>query len=685
MKINKVIIENFKGQSKIQELTGMDFFIGHNGVGKSTIQEAIILANLGYLPRTDKKANNIFETYSSSSDQFMVGLELENFKCSRTFKNKNNKVSETIGISPSLKEKNATQKKERIEKELGTIPMFINFQEFVSMSDTDRRNFIYEVAGITGEWNKEKVKEYLLNKIGDNSELKDILNEVLKEYVDFFSAEDGINAMLDFIKQKESFYKSETSKHLAAAQKLSEIKNELSITDKGLVEDNTRLKELRSKLILLEKKISSNEEKTKLFNKNKDIKFNITKEINVLKSNLIDISNIEKDINILKKKDFDSKIEILNDTISKIEIEINSLRKTFNSTIANGQRIKGQIDNYNKTINIIKKQQGHCAINPSISCNKDFSEFLSHCNKEVKNLLLERNKLINQYRNINQEIKFKENEQKKLYLDKENITNNKFDNQSKINDYQNLINENLNIKENIRNKERILNQLNSQTNESIISIEMLFVEQKGIVQQIAELEEIISQKEKAKRDLINLKATLSEKENYKTLFENYKKLHMLLGTKGLQGELVKNSLSPLEKTITENLSLMGLNVEFKFKCINKNNKEILHFGWLKDSSFVNFKALSTAQQLITSTAIIVSLIDIVNPNLKMLLIDNIENLDCENLNQFINALSKINHKLDNIILSGVIDEKNISSQFKIWDLDKLSYDQKNNKDLDEVI
>jgi exonuclease SbcC len=90
---------------------------------------------------------------------------------------------------------------------------------------------------------------------------------------------------------------------------------------------------------------------------------------------------------------------------------------------------------------------------------------------------------------------------------------------------------------------------------------------------------------------------------------------------------------------------------------------------------LNFDALSTGEKLMLLIALIVVIIERNNPKLKILMIDNIENLDHENLVNVLEGLNVVGDKLDNIIISGVIDLKNCCDfsndymGFKVWDLE----------------
>ncbi len=75
-KITKLELDGFKAQQSLENLSGLDLFIGPNGTGKSARLEAASLAILGYVPGRGKKADDTMAL--AAGDQISVGLELDN-------------------------------------------------------------------------------------------------------------------------------------------------------------------------------------------------------------------------------------------------------------------------------------------------------------------------------------------------------------------------------------------------------------------------------------------------------------------------------------------------------------------------------------------------------------------------------------------------------------------------------
>ena len=78
MKIKSITISGMHNvtTSKTYNFKDINYLIGKNGSGKSTVLQAIQLAILGYIPGTDKRVSEIFT--HSSSKSMSVDLRLTN-------------------------------------------------------------------------------------------------------------------------------------------------------------------------------------------------------------------------------------------------------------------------------------------------------------------------------------------------------------------------------------------------------------------------------------------------------------------------------------------------------------------------------------------------------------------------------------------------------------------------------
>lgn len=130
MRIRKLIIEGMHKVSK-QEITfdQLNYIYGPNGVGKSTILQAIQLALLGYIPGQSKASKEAIFRHSNGRT-IAVTLELEDdanvVNVSRVWTKVGSSINSAVTVEPNVIE---------LDKILGSLelPVF-NFNEFINMT-----------------------------------------------------------------------------------------------------------------------------------------------------------------------------------------------------------------------------------------------------------------------------------------------------------------------------------------------------------------------------------------------------------------------------------------------------------------------------------------------------------------------------------------------------------------------
>lgn len=718
MKINAIVMENIKGQNTVQELTGKDIILGSNGVGKTTRLQATGIAIMGYVPGQGKKSEETFKL--SNSDSMAVGLNTDDFSFTREFKKKVTKskdgstkesISQSLNVSPSKGETKIAEKEARILSELGSFPAMLDFNEFLTLSDSKRREFIYNLAGFNSEeWTKEKVKQYLLDSLltaelevnsPEQYELMElIITDVLREYPEKYDITSGLQSMIDWTKTKLSYWNDEKKRSTAAVQKLGELKNQLSDTDRNLKANKEEIEKLQAELVKVEKQISEDTQKKKNIDSRLDkieqLKIVMAdEESKVCSINDIEIENKIKELKgKIKEVDNSKKIKQIEDQILKFEYETEPLLDDRDEVKTKGIELKSQIETNQKTLDRIKNVKDCCVLDKRIACNKDFSKFIEYTEGQVKTLELQKKILADTYKELDEKMdilnkKYLELEVIKKSLNQEELEANRNNNviNAEINKLENLLNQaksfdTLQTEKTARLKEE-LSKLQNEPVDPIAPLDILQKQSDGIGINISSLKAKVDEQEKAKTTLSNLKASMIDSKTAEYNYINYKSLDDVLGAKGLQGELMKETLEPIQVNIQSNLNAMDIENEFYFTTETAGGKEVFQFGWKdKFGDKRNFDALSTGQKMILLIAMLTTFIEKANPNCKILAIDNIENLDNENLEKVITGLNKISDKLDNIILSGVIelyeeDEKGNKiplkdcKEFKIWNLNEV--------------
>lgn len=699
--IKEIVMHGIKGQNTVQPLTGKDIIIGPNGSGKTTRIQALGIAIQGYCPGQGKQAS---ETAKLSTDGDMtVGLSLDEFTFTRRFSRKEKRekdgsvtpsVTESVFVSPSQGEKNDTQKKARISAEVGNFTVMLDFTEFLQLSDAKRRDFFYSLSPFSIDaWDRSRVEKYIHDRlltmeleVNDPDQyaiMNELIGSAMKEYPEKYDVQAGIQSMLDWAKLKQSHWNSEKKNAEGAVRKLSDLKNQLNETDRNILANKEQLETYRQDLITVEKQISSDEQKIKAvqdrLTRLEDLKQLIAKEKENLQLVPENDSAFDSQIVSLEGK---IQINIFTDDINKLTAERNEITKELsentekrNEIVKTMTKVEGEIAAFEATIQsingMVKDNQGEqiriCVLSPNVSCPKDFSPYLMHVDSKSE---IKRNEL---------------DGLKSEYADFDSIILKLGENIAAINEEINgftkktveATKHNEDIRRQIQTLEKQKTDLQIQRtkiqnaidlyqgeydrliNEKVdpaAPIDALKARSEGLRSQISQLQLEISDQEKSRNTLANLKSSMIDSKEAAYYHDCSKYLADALGPKGLQGELVKEILYPIQESIQHNLAGMGIGYEFYFQMESETGKEIFQFGWINDRGRkVDFDALSTGQQLLLLIAMMVTLLDRANPPLKVLAVDNIENLDRENFARVINGLDQMAPKLDNIILAGVID------------------------------
>lgn len=702
--IKSVMTKNMKGRSRVQPLTGKDIIIGHNGTGKSTIIQAISLAILGYIPGQDK---TLAETFKYSSGKEMsVGLETEKFSFARQLVQNDGAIKEEIALTPSKGEKTTTQKENRIKEEIGNFPpMLLDFGDFLKMTDTKRRELIYKLMGVDETaYTKDNVKEYLYKvllteKLKESEPekynvMQEVIEDTLKQYPEEFTIQEGITSMVDWVNNKLTFWKKEVDENSAAVKRAAQVKNELSVTEKNLVDNKAEYESLSVKLIELEKQIAGDTEKKKAIEKRLNRIAELQNEINKLSNQeQSSATAIKAQIEVLKAQikqdDCSEEIKKLEDNIKPLAEELNKLKNDIEVILQNGIKVKTEIKTYQELLEKVNQQDGRCVIDAKISCNKDFSKYKEYLNMKISELEGDRINLIGQYKKLQIDIEQKEKEVNKLTAQKENLVKSERDAIQANNEVNNKINtlkakineiegaEKLRLdKINIRQAE--LDKLMSEKTETIAPIDVIEKQRDAVKNRLKELKACLDEQDKVKNSQIEIKNLTLQAHKAQRYVEVYNQLSKKLGPKGLQGELLKVLLSPMTYSITNNLAMMRIDKEFYFQCLSSTGKEIFQFGWKNEKGeMVNYDALSKGEKALLLTALSLSVIEKADPKLKILVIDDFQDIDEQNMKKVLTGLSKVSGNLDNIILSGFIMPEAINSitkvaeeaGFKVWNLD----------------
>jgi len=701
--IKTIRTKNIKGNTFAQELTGKDIFIGRNGAGKSTRLQALQLAMLGYIPGKGKTNQETFKL--SSGTEMTAGLQLENFSFDRTIArseklkgdgSKEIKYGESLSVSPNKGEKNPTQMNARVTSEIGNFPVVFDFQEFLNLSDAKRREFIYGLSPITNDtWDKARVAAHLEKNIltiglkSTNYDLYEATNELiidaLAEWPDDYDLTAGLQSMLSWVEGQQKHWNKKQTDAVGAVRELAEMKNQLEETDRDIVSTKNELQRLRDQYTDVHGQIMAGREIKRQWDEKQQ-------RIVFLRS---EIERLQALINTEQFRDYESEIAALQVKIKQtdigaesenFQIQIDAARrleatKTTELNEARTRLVKLdlELNTMNSVLkNIQDKGAGVCVLHHQISCDKDFSKFTGFVGEKGPSLqaqIDELNKLIQQ---LQSEI-HKANEDAGALEASKRALHQAFVDEAKENerirasiDYIRQA-EQADLKSQHEAHSKInalheeLTRLSGENPPAFAPLEILEPQHAALEIRIKDLDLVFEEKEKAKTTLSNAQTAMisaSKAQYYHTASKN---LSAALGAKGIQGELVKGILGPVEESINENLRLMGIQNPCFFSTQSETGKEVFQFGWIKNGNETNFDVLSTGEQIMFLSAFLVTLLERSNPPLKVLALDNIENLDKGNFTGLLNGLNGLAHKLDNILIAGVVNSVQVEG-WEVWDL-----------------
>ncbi|MGG1598511.1 hypothetical protein [Paenibacillus naphthalenovorans] len=695
-RIQKLTLANFKRQNVVEELTGKDIFIGPNGIGKSSRIQALGTALLGYVPGSPgKRPQDTFRV--STDEQMTVGLETDQFRFDRSFirKTKTKRdgtreitVSQEVNVSPSRGESTLKEKESRIAEEMGNFPVMLDFGEFLKMSDAERRGFFYGLAGIDGEaWTKQSVSQVLVRDLlpldlktnnPDRYEAQQqVINEALAEWRTGMDAESGVKAMLEWAKAKEKHWNAEKRKATGAVQKLAELKNQLEETDRNINENRAELERLQGELNQVSAEIARLNEAKKAIDRRLARLAEIKQKVEAMEADNVpfDYASAEQQIKELLGQivqvDASEQIDEIGKSIAAIEGEISAIETEMAEVQREAALAESKAKAMSQTVKQASERGGICVIASNIACPKDFTPFIGWAKEEEQKLLHEAANhkqhlilLTDKRKECRTRIANLQKARDQLYAES-NQANKKNDQiRAQVRELEAQI-------EKARSAETLQRQrladlkeerqrLEAEPADTVSGIEVLEKQLTGLQTNIAALKEKLQEQEKARTTISNMKASMIDSSTAENFYAASKYLAESLGPKGIQGEMLVNSLDPIREEVTANLTAMGFDHPFFFKTESDSGQEVFRFGWIdnKDRE-VDFDALSTGQQMIVLIALLVAILDRANPGCKVLAIDNIENLDKGNFQKVLKGLDVLCERLDNIILAGVIDVADI--------------------------
>ncbi|WP_195972513.1 AAA family ATPase [Clostridium thermobutyricum] len=642
-------LKNFGKYSEgIFDLGPTTLIKGKNGSGKSTILEGLNYVLTGSVRRLPKKNDELIKLANliNNSTSFEVSANINGINICRGL-TRGRTVKENLTTSLLDSEKSSlAERNSEIKNYFSIQEELLNPIKLGSLTPTEKSKYLLSLLKVNTSTEK------LMKIISPIEELKDV-----------YSKDIDIFENIDMIKKHTSSIKRSLNKEIkdlnSNSEKISMMKQELMslpVTNKAnynsllkeisdiksklsnIERDKNRMVNLKSKLNVLKNSSSDNIEET--------IK-NLENEISELKKKIVSPDGINKTISDLRKK-----LDTLKDEIINSNTELSSIINDIKNITDKGKGFKSLVESK------------RCAIDQNIICNS-CADFTSHMNilrcnlkklmNKEKEIRQASSKLNDNYKEISHKLDYALEVQKNL-----NNSNNNFNN--KIIELQNKINKYLS------------NKMNSSKEIELLSLQLkeIKLEDSSILEKLLKVKE-----EEASKILennttltkIKVNIELAEKSDLKKEEMKEKVLVLKSIEKSLdlyKLELLNSGISPFLEKMNDILA----DIDYPKKAFVSSDGKKATIGFTDGKSNFEFDTLSTGEGNIFIIALIGAIYSVLNCKLKVLALDDIDNIDNENLSKLLSSIPKLNKYFDNIILLGVLENFDFSkyNQFDIIEL-----------------
>ena len=650
--LKELVIKNYKGtDSKSVNLEEPILITGDNGSGKSSIIEGIIFSLQGYLPNCGRKNAEMFER-SNNGKSLSFQLTSDKGTITRSLIKTRSSVAENLDATffnenMTLKDKNILLKK--------IIPVNDNFadvENFLALSGPEKDSIIYKMTcsknGI--DYLKDKLNSKLPSKLAKN---------ILERY----------DENLDISENIEKIYSEiSTEKKIVQADLRSLENNNISEFREDGTLDNTineKIKTLQDKYISIKSELemaeSSNQKRASLISQEKIIEAKLamgnikelTDERELLSKQLIEKRNFNKPD---RTEELNAIVTELDKILAKGQ-SLNTSAKQLETIISSNTDMKNKIKELNKS----KK----CILDKNILCNNsaNFTEALNVLNKSINEESLEFNSLNKSlddtralYKNarIKKEKLLKNIEKDKLDYELIKAEIQKIEAKieaidSKINKYKDFDIEKKSIS-------KALKALPLNKDTSLLSKQLTYLQE-----QIKKHEEKREKDLKIRQNIMWQEKIHEQIEEKSQQNENLKTMERILST--IKKEIINSGIQPFVNDM--NTFLTELNVPYRV-FIECSKKKVL-YGFEKENK-ISFSNLSKGESLMFMIALMAAIYKREPDTLKLLCIDNLENLDKNNLTELFKSKDILKKYFDNIIFAGVLNQYDFSEFIRIIQL-----------------
>lgn len=610
-------------------------------------------------------------------------------KWTRKEKAKGIVVEEEVEVYPQQGERTDTERKARIAQVFAGSKMFFDFSEFLSLSDAKKREFLFGMAASTATWTVDGIIERLRKEVPGSApeQLRPTVSKVLEEGIaqvpTSLAPADFLSALYKWSSEARNRFHDEKRGAEKATREINDLKHEIEETDRGLDEMKAERRKVEEQRVDIAGSLAQAEERLQEVQRREQRKAALQAVIQALQQQIASFSTAAIDGQIAEAR---AKADAINSRMSA-PVAALSEDPLYEETQKALASIPGQLKEVRQRLAAIRAQRAElapklrrahdlvtsldrtiqnaegvagapkalCVISPLISCPKDWATALP----KMREMFEQANQEWGSLGARDQEL---EGREKAAAADEQVVV-----------DRESVLRDKVQALEEAHRKKReaaaeIAKAQAEERDQHLKRATELETEKAQKIQEIEAKKATLAEKESDLKDLLNLPALpLAPKEETEKLAASLKErletitatieektrarnaLEMEMrtiqhareaaekaeaatliataaGPKGMQGELVKASIGPLEGRITEILQEMGIEHQFFFRTISDRGNEVFRFGWTKGGREVEFAALSKGQKLLTVAAILTAFVEAMPspPAVKVLLVDDLD-------------------------------------------------------------
>jgi len=637
------------------ELTGRDIWTGPNGSSKSTRLEGFLIALLGYIPGYKKELSDVYRL--ASDEEMGAGLEMsDGFKFTRTIRERCTKkksgervyslTEDVVDLFPLRGEKNPTDRKNRVSKELGDISMLLDLGKFFSMSDAERRKFIFSLTDPSQfGWDRKRVVNEL---IGTNEKFVGWSGHVESMWDDTVGVQENVARILEWAKSELSTKKAEVKRAQAAKEQLLAQKRELGSDPGSAAEIAAELKGARESLAKLIAEVSAAQAKVRSAVNLKNRIERLQNQVNAPAPKV----HPEEAIKAVEDSAIASRAEVakLSEERNRIDAECKRLEAEIDSCTPAVRKADARVGSIQGLITKIEGTKGICPLLGE-KCQSDLGSYVT----KLKDELVEADRVAHEAsekrKGFEKELALNREEVRKLTkkIEQESAqaaaADRTMDSMSKSNA---MAGKDAETRENARlemaRAEDELREL------GLVDIMPLEAARDGMSGRVHDLDRELTKRQAIANLLSSFDRANVEADELSEKADILDDLVRFLGPDNLQGKILKDTIGPLVEKINALLDKTGRGYSLKVVLEGKNGQQVLDFAWERNGRDITFATLSGGEKVVFGVALCTALVLAKNPPCKTLVVEASE-CDEGNLRALMEAVGQLGPELDNVLVA----------------------------------